>query len=330
MDIKGKRFLIAGGASLVGSHTTEELLRHGAAEVVLFDNLSFGTPDVVAHLADDTRVRLVRGDVLRLHELLTVTEGIDGAYALAAFMSLPISRDPWAGLDVNIRGTQNLLEACRVNRVRRVVFASSSAAYGYGQGLAGDMTEDQPFHSAGAPPAPILYGASKIIGEQLCRDYQIKHGLDYFVLRYGTVYGERQHYRAANALYIIEAYDRVAGGQPPIIHGDGLETKDYVYVGDVARANRLAMASDHINDVVNIAGGHEIAVKDLAALVLRLAGSDLEPEYRPIPEGTVRLGGSAPFRYDNGKAKQVLGWEPEVPLEEGIRRLIAWRRAAQA
>jgi UDP-glucose 4-epimerase len=98
---------------------------------------------------------------------------------------------------------KNVLEACRANRVRKVVFASSNAVYGYGPGVKGELVEDTPFHTAGAPPAAILYGASKIIGEQLCRDAFRKHGQDYVVLRYATVYGDRQHHRAANALYIL-------------------------------------------------------------------------------------------------------------------------------
>ena len=210
----GNRFLLVGGASLVGSATAAELLDHGAAEVVLFDNFAFGSEEAVAHLRDHPRLRLVRGDVMRLPDLLRATEGVAGALLLAAYMTLSMDRDPWGGLDVNIRGVQNALEACRANKVRKVVFASSNAVYGYGPGVSGDLVETTPFHSQGAPPAAILYGASKIIGEQLCRDFQRKHGLNHVVLRYSTVYGERQHYRAANALYIIETIDRVRRGEP--------------------------------------------------------------------------------------------------------------------
>ena len=152
---------------------------------------------------------------MRLPQLLAATKGIDGVLHLAAVMSLTMDRDPWTGLDVNIRGTQNAIEAACINGVKKLVFASSNAVYGYGPGIVGDLVESTPFHSVGAPPAAILYGASKIVGEQLCRDAYRKRGLNYVVLRYSTVYGERQHYRAANALYIIETHDRVRAGPAP-------------------------------------------------------------------------------------------------------------------
>src|SRR4029453_11832598 len=126
-------------------------------------------------------------------------------------------------------------------RVPKLVFASSNAVYGYGAGVKGDLKEETPFHSAGAPAAAILYGASKIIGEQLCRDAYRRHGQDYVVVRYSTVYGERQHYRAANALYIVETHDAIKRGERPKVIGDGSETKHFVYVGDLARANCLAL-----------------------------------------------------------------------------------------
>jgi hypothetical protein len=169
-------------------------------------------------------------------------------------MTLTMDRDPWMGLDVNIRGTQNTIEACCINGVKKLVLASSTAVYGYGPGIAGDLVETTPFHSVGTPPAAVLYGATKIIGEQLCRNAFTKRGLDYVVVRYATVYGERQHYRAANALYIIETHDRVRQDLRPRVIGDGSETKHFVHVSDVARANAAAFAADATDVAVNISG----------------------------------------------------------------------------
>ena len=244
VPIKGGRFLIVGGASLVGSATAELLLAEGAAEVKILDNFFQGSADNLKHLAGDARLKTVQGDVLRLPQLIEATRGVDGVLHLAAVMSLTMDRDPWTGLDVNIRGTQNVIEASCITGVRKLVFASSNAVYGYGPGVSGDLVETTPFHSAGAPPAAILYGASKIVGEQLCRDAHAKRGLNYVVVRYSTVYGERQHYRAANALYIIETYDRVRQGQRPRVIGDGSETKHFLNVSDAARANMAAFASE--------------------------------------------------------------------------------------
>ncbi len=328
MQIEGKRFLLTGGASMIGTRTTELLLARGAGEIVLFDNLSFDKPDgTVAALCDTGRVRLVQGDVLDPAALEQACEGIDGIFALAGFMSAGIAKDPALGLDVNIRGTHHVLQACVARKVSRLVFASSSAAYGYGA-IRGAIREDEPFHSDRVPAPPALYGASKVVGEQLCHLYRAQHGLAFVALRYSTVYGERQHYRSTNALYIIEAYDRVARGEPPILYGDGAETKDFVYVGDVARANVLAMASDVAGEAFNISGGRELTTRYLAETVTRLAGASIAPEYRSAPTTGFRITTEGPFHYDNAKAARVLGWQPEVSIEEGIARMIAWRRSA--
>ncbi len=324
VPIQGNRFCIVGGASLVGSATASELLDHGAAEVVLFDNFAFGSEAAIAHLKDHPRLRLVRGDVMRLSDLLRVTEGMAGVLQLAAYMTLSMDRDPWGGLDVNIRGVQNALEACRANQGRKVVFASSNATYGYGPGGAGDLVESTPFHSQGAPPAAILYGATKIIGEQLCRDAFRKWGQDYVVLRYSTVYGERQHHRAANALYIIETLEKLRRGEAPEIFGDGSETKHFVYVGDLARANRLAFESAASDVAVNTSGPAPITTRDLVLLVTELAGGGPAPKSVGHAAGKVRLTSGGAFRIAHEAAQAAIGWQPEVDMREGLRRLIAW------
>jgi UDP-glucose 4-epimerase len=326
VPVKGGRFMVVGGASLVGSATTAELLTRGAAEVRLLDNFSFGSNDAIAHLRGDPRVKVIQADVMRLPQLLAASEGLDGVIHLAAFMTLSMDRDSWSGLDVNIRGVQNVLEACRANRVRKLIFASSNAVYGYGPGVKGDLVEATPFHSTGAPPAAILYGASKIIGEQLCRDAYRRHGQDYVVLRYSTVYGERQHYRAANALYIVETHDAVKRGERPKVIGDGSETKHFVYVGDLARANCMALEAAATDVAVNASGPEPITTLELVKLVAELSGRpDLEPELTPPDPGKVRLTSGGAFRIDHAAARAAIGWAPEVGMREGLRRLLTWR-----
>lgn len=330
VKLQGARILIAGAASLVGSHTADKLLAAGVKEVVLLDNFAFGTPEAIAHLKDDPRVRIVKGDLMRLHELIAATAGMDGVLHLAAYMTLGFAQSPWEAIDVNIRGAQNLLEACKVNKVRKVVFASSNAVYGYGPGIKGALVEDGPFHSTGAPPAAILYGASKIMGEQLCRQYHQKHGLDYVVVRYSTVYGERQHYRAANALYIMETYDRVRRGERPVLPGDGTETKHFVNVADLARANLAAFESAATDVAVNVSGPDPITTGELVQLVLDYCKSPLKPEIKPDPPGTVRLTSGGAFHIPHDLAGVVIGWKPEVTMKEGITRLLAWRESQDA
>ncbi|NVO13729.1 MAG: NAD-dependent epimerase/dehydratase family protein [Rhodoplanes sp.] len=325
VPIAGRRFVVIGGASLVGSTTADLLLARGAGEVVLFDNFSFGSREAIRHLADDPRVRVFQGDVMRLPDLLAALEAADGVLHLAAMMTISMDRDPWSGLDVNIRGAQNVIEACLVRGVRKLVFASSNAVYGYGPGVAGDLVEDTPFHSAGAPPAAVLYGASKIIGEQLCRQAHRKHGLDYVVLRYSTVYGERQHYRAANALYIVETHDRIKAGLRPRVIGDGAETKHFVYVGDLARANAMAFEAAATDVAVNVSGPEPITTLALVELVCELTGTTLRPEHVEPEAGKVRLTSGGAFRIDHAAAERAIGWRPEVSMREGLRRLLAWR-----
>ncbi len=187
------------------------------------------------------------------------------------------------------------------------MFASSNAVYGYGLGIFGALVETGPFHSTGAPPAAILYGASKIIGEQLCRQVYQTSGLDYIVLRYSTVYGERQHYRAANSLYIMETYDRIKRGEPPILPGDGSETKHFVYVGDLARANLAAFESSATDVAVNISGPDPITTRELVQLILDHCRSSLIPEIKPDPPGKVRLTSGGAFNIPHELAGRLIG-----------------------
>jgi len=225
---------------------------------------------------------------------------------------------------VNIRGVQNALEAATSRGVKKVVFASSNAVYGYGPGISGDLVEATAFHTEGAPAAAVIYGATKIIGEQLCRSYTAKRGLPHVVLRYSTVYGERQHHRAANALYIIETLEKLARGEPPEIFGDGSETKHFVYVGDLARANRMAFESTASNVAVNCSGPAPVTTKELVALVTELAGGGPAPRYVGETAGKVRLTSGGAFRVAHEKAFSTIGWKPEVEMREGLSRLIKW------
>jgi UDP-glucose 4-epimerase len=327
VPIDGGRFLIVGGASLVGSASAELFLHRGAAEVVVFDNLSQGSLATLKHLEGEPRLKIIAGDVMRLPQLIAAMRQVDAVLHLAALMSLSMDRDPWTGLDVNIRGTQNVIEACCITGAKKLVLASSSAAYGYGPGIKGRLVESSPFHAAEAPPAAILYGASKIIGEQLCRDAHRKRGLDYVVVRYATVYGERQHYRAANALYIIDTHDRVRRGERPRVVGDGSEVKHFVHVSDVARANAAAFEADATDLAVNISGPRTTTTLEIVRLVTELAGKALAPEHVEPDASAVRLTSGGAWSLEHDLAERVLGWRPEIDMREGIRRLIAWREA---
>lgn len=324
MNIEGGSFVITGGASLIGSHVAEELLAQGARKVALLDNFSLGTPETVAHLVDDSRVQLVRGDILRINELYDAFSGADGVFAIAGFLTLPLSQNPPLGLAVNVEGQVNVFEACRYAGVKKVIFSSSIAAYGEpGPGL---IDEESPSNLAPFQPGAMLYSCTKLIGEALCKLYASKHGVQAVALRYSTVYGERQHYRGVNALYIIENYDRIMRGERPVLTGDGSEVHDYVHVADVARANVMAMASDVSGETFNVVTGEQTTIKRIVEILLDITGSSLEPEYVQAG-GAVKSTSGTELDLSRAKIDRMLGWQPEVSIEAGLRRLIDWRKS---
>ena len=245
----------------------------------------------------------------------------DGVFAVAALMASSIAKDPWMGLDVNIRGVQNTLEACRYQRVKKVVFSSSAGVYG----AAADerISEESPLRWQARPPRMALYCASKMIGESLARLYQQRHGIEFVALRYTAVYGERQHRRALVGGHIADTCERIRSGEPAIIDGDGQRYSDYIYAGDVARANLMAMASgsageghQHLRRRRDVAKSHR---RDRHPGLRR----DLKAESR---EGSSSAQFPAALRtgFSREKAKRLLGWEPQVSIEEGVVRVLAW------
>jgi UDP-glucose 4-epimerase len=327
MKIAEGKFVVTGGASLIGSHVAEHLLSQGAREVVLLDNFALGSPDAVRSLLGDPRVKLLRGDILRTNELYDAFEGADGVFAIAGFLTLPLSQNPSLGLAVNVEGQVNIFEACRYRGVKKVVFSSSIAVYG--DPAPGLIDEQAPARLGTFQPAAALYAYTKLIGENLCRLYSAKHGIQAIALRYATVYGERQHYRGVNALYIMENYDRIMRGEPPVIPDDGSEVHDYIHVADVARANVMAMASDISGESFNVATGVATNLNRVVELLLQITGSSLKPVYK-TDGSSVRSSVTRQLDFSRAKIEKMLGWVPEVSIEDGIRRLLEWRKAQSA
>lgn len=323
LDIKGKQFLITGGVSLIGSHLTERLLAHGAAGIVLFDNLSLNATDVVGHLQQDPRVRVVRGDVLRLAPLADAMAGIDGVYSLAALLTLPMSQDPALGLDVNITGVRNTLDAARLAGVKKIVLASSIAVYGAETDLQEAST---PLAHAGQSPPFVLYAASKLIGENLGRLYADRYDLAFNAVRFATVYGERQHARGVNALHILDSYQKLMAGQAPVIVGDGSEVHDYIHAEDAAEGCIAAMARGVSSRAYNISTGVATSIAGIVAIVTREAGSNIAPEFRADTRAA-RGASTSRLVVANDLAREDLGWSPKIPIEVGIARLLHWFKA---
>lgn len=318
--IKGNKFVVVGGASLLGSNVGRQLLDGGASNVVLMDNLSLGTATAVEDLITDDRCTFLRGDMLRINELFDPFKGAEGVFNVAGFLAGPMLNNPWMGLDVNVRGIQNVLEAARVQGVKKVVFSSSLGVYGK---IGEDpCTEDAGFDWNGLGPALILYSGSKIVGEGICRLYEEQHGIGYAALRYTNLYGENQHKRAIDGTRIVNAWDRVRNGQPPIIEGDGSQVTDFVYIGDVARANLMAMEAV-ANGAYNIANGKDTSFNEVMSAILKACGSDFKPEFK-VDDAKVANPVVKKLGVSIAKAKAELGWEPHIDVEEGMRRLVVW------
>jgi UDP-glucose 4-epimerase len=321
MEAAGKTYLVTGGASLIGSHIADLLLASGAGEIRLLDNFALGTPDTIAHLMGDARVKLIRGDILHLNELLDAADGADGIFALAGFLTIPMLANPSLGVQVNTVGLLNTLEAARFAKVRRIVFASSVAAYGNAE--ADVLTEDAPTVAASLSPVSAVYGVSKLFGESLCRLYAQRFGVEFNAMRFASVYGERQHARAVNANFIAETYERIRKGERPVIIGDGREVHDYIHVADVAAGCVAAMVGAQHGHVMNLATGVDSSLVDVVDTVLRVCGSSLQPEYKPDTRA-VRSAGGTHLGFSRAKAEATIGWVPRLTLEDGIRRYVAW------
>jgi UDP-glucose 4-epimerase len=205
-----------------------------------------------------------------------------------------------------------------------VVFSSSVAVYG--DPAPGLIDEKTPASLATFQPAAALYACTKLIGENLCALYSARHGIQAIALRYSTVYGERQHYRGVNALYIMENYDRIMRGERPSIPDDGSEVHDYIHVSDVARANVMAMASDVTGESFNVATGVATSLNRIVKLLLQFTGSHLKPEYK-AGGSQVRSSVTKQLDFSRAKIEKILGWVPEVTIEEGIGRLLEWRKS---
>ncbi len=315
MEVRGRRMLVIGGAGFIGSHVTEELVKEDVAEIIVYDDFTRGTVENIQAACRDPRVKVFElgGNVLHTDLLNAAMRGVDCIFHLAALWLVHCNDYPRSAFEVNIQGTFNVLEACVANGVKRLVYSSSASVYG--DALETPMTEDHPFNNR------TFYGATKIAGEQMCRAFHHRYGLDYVGLRYMNVYGPRQDARSVYTTVIMKVLDRIDCGLPPIVYGDGSQTYDFVYVEDVARANVLAAKSDATDRFYNVGRGVGTTVRELVELLLKLTGSSLEIQYEPAGETfvTQRIGSTE-------RAKRDLGFEATTELTEGLLRLMAWRR----
>ena len=316
-DLTDSKILVTGGAGFIGSHIVELLLEDPVREVVVLDDFVRGSARNLERVADDPRLRIVEGSITDDELIRSLTRDSTYVFHLAALWLHECVHEPRKALDVNVGGTYNVIEAAHEAGVRKVVYSSSASVYG--DAIVTPMTEEHPFNNR------TMYGATKIAGEQFFRAFNERHGLDWAGLRYMNVYGPRMDYLGTYVSVIMKVLDKIEAGEPPIVFGDGSQAYDFVHVRDVAQANVLALKSDASDELFNVGMGVKTTINELVSLLLDITGSELEPEYRPEEQMFVthRVGST-------DKAEQLLGFRAAIPLEEGLRSVVEWRKRDQS
>lgn len=306
-------YLVTGGAGFIGSHIATALVERGDRVRVL-DNLSTGTRANLAHLGDN--VELIEGDVLDDGVVKQAIDGIDIVYHQAALASVP--RSVAKPLDTNsacVTGTLAILDAARRATVRRVIYAGSSSAYG-----------NQPFSSKRESDLPIPlspYAAAKLAGEYYCRAFTQTYGLETVVIRYFNVFGPRQDPASEYSAVIPLFVTAMLAGNRPTIYGDGTQSRDFTYIGNVVQGNLAAAeAPEASGGVFNVACGRQFSLLDLIASINQVLGTSIEPEYAEPRAGDVRESLA-----DISAAGKVLGYSPVIDFKEGLRRSIEYYRS---
>lgn len=311
-----QRVLITGGAGLIGSYIADQLIQDSNPEIIILDNFVRGRRENIAWALSHGRIQVVEGDIRDTALLHSVMQGVDLVFHQAALRITQCAEEPRVAMEVMANGTFSVLEAAVAAKVHKVVAASSASVYG--------MADEFPITEKHHPyNNRTLYGAAKAFNEGLLRSFNEMYGLKYVALRYFNVYGPRMDIHGVYTEVLIRWIERIAAGKPPLIMGDGAQTMDFVYVEDIARANVLAAKSSVTDDVFNVASGVETSLNDLAASLLRVMKSDLKPEYGParkVNPVSRRLA-------DVSRAKQCIGFQSQVTLDEGLSRFVNWWQA---
>lgn len=316
MDFSGKKFVVIGGAGLIGSHTVDRLTHEDVSEIIIYDNFARGSHKNLEKALKDPRVKIydVGGDIGQTDILNSALKGAHGVFHFAALWLLQCHEYPRSAFDVNIQGTFNVLEACVANNVERLVYSSSASVYG--DALTDPMEESHPFNNQN------FYGATKIAGEAMVTAFCYRYGLSAVGLRYMNVYGPRQDYHGAYIAVIMKMLDAIDNGEGPTIFGDGSEAFDFVAVRDCAEANICAMKADSVAKYYNVGTGKRTSLKELAQIIMELTDCNKEISFKDRSQATLvrnRIGCPK-------LAKQDIGFEASIDLIDGLKELIEWRQ----
>jgi nucleoside-diphosphate-sugar epimerase len=309
------KVLVTGGAGFIGSHITDKLLQQDI-EVTILDNFDTGKIENLEANKENKNLKIIRGDIRNTELIKNALNDIDAIFHEAAIASVNLSvQNPIASNDVNVTGTVNLLKAAVDSGAKRFIFASSAAVYGDSDSPI--KTEDTPLN----PRSP--YGTTKLAGESYLKVFYMAYGLETVSLRYFNVYGPRQRFDT-NSAYggaITIFINRLIKNLPPIINGDGEQTRDFVYIEDIVNANMLALtAKNAIGQVFNVGTGQNVSVNKTAELIKKLLKKEsIQNVYGPAKLTDIKHGYA-----DINKAKKILDFQPKYPISSGLPNLIDW------
>lgn len=314
MELKGKKCLVTGGAGLIGSHIVDELVLAGVKRIVILDNFHRGASTNIEHLTSNKKIELVNGDIKDRNLVHNISKDIDYVFHQAAVSLLRCLEDPRLCQEVIVDGTFNVLEAARANKIKKLIMASSVSVYGEPSYL---PIDEQHFYNSRIP-----YGAAKIANEQMAIAFHYTYHLPVIILRYFNTYGPRMDMLGAYTEVLMKWLEKIESGESPIIHSDGKQALDFIYVKDVARANILAAKSAISFGIYNIGTSKITSLSELVHMLIALTGSNVIPTFQKEAK--------RPFvqkrQADIKKAKKELGFIAKTPVLEGLRELIAWRR----
>jgi UDP-glucose 4-epimerase len=309
------RYLVTGGAGFIGSNLVGELLQQGHTVRVL-DNFSTGKRENLIGFED--QIELIEGDLIHLTTVREAVHGMDYVLHQGAMPSVPKSVvDPIGSAEGNINATLNVLVAARDAGVKRVVYASSSSIYG-------EQAIEKPKMET-MTPAPISpYGVAKMAAERYCQVFYSTYGLETVALRYFNVFGPRQDPESQYAAVIPNFITALLANEPPVVYGDGEQTRDFTYVANVVDANlqaTIAPADDVAGEVFNIAAGGQTSLNELLDMLQEITGNTIKPRYDPPRAGDIKHS-----RADISQAQQRMGFQPRIGFLEGLTHTVAWYR----
>lgn len=313
-------FLVTGGAGFIGSNLVEYLLKYGAKEVRVLDNFSNGFRKNVALFEGNPALRVIEGDIRDRQTCIDACQGVDVVLHQAALGSVPRSiNDPITSNDVNVGGFVNMLVGAKEAGVKRFVYAASSSTYGDHKAL--PKVEDR----IGKPLSP--YAVTKYANELYADVFGKTYGMEIIGLRYFNIFGPRQDPNGAYAAVIPLFIDAVLENRPPKINGDGGQTRDFTFVENCVQANikaALVQNPEAVNQVYNVAVADRTSLNDLFNILKEEAGSDITPEYGPDRAGDIR-----DSLADISKANNLLGYQPQIRIQEGLQKTLEWFKTNQ-